>query len=48
MTLEAEDGGTRVLLRHYDLPDDDQRAHHGKGWQLYLERLDVRVGGGDP
>jgi uncharacterized protein YndB with AHSA1/START domain len=48
VTLEAEDEGTRVILRHYDLPDDDQRAHHGEGWRVYLDRLAVRVGGGDP
>lgn len=48
VTLEAEDGGTRVVLRHHDLPDDDQRAHHRAGWELYLGRLGVRVAGSDP
>jgi uncharacterized protein YndB with AHSA1/START domain len=48
VTLEEEDGGTRVVLRHHDLPDDEQRGHHGKGWELYLARLAVRVRGGDP
>jgi uncharacterized protein YndB with AHSA1/START domain len=48
VTLEAEDGGTRVVLRHYDLPDDELRAHHRKGWEMYLARLGVRVLGGDP
>jgi uncharacterized protein YndB with AHSA1/START domain len=48
VTLEEEAGGTRVVLRHHDLPDDEQRDHHGKGWQMYLDRLSVRVSGGDP
>lgn len=48
VTLSAEDGGTRVVLRHYDLPDDQQRDHHGQGWEMYLERLGVVVLGGDP
>jgi len=48
ITLRAEAGGTRVVLRHYGLPDDDQREHHRKGWLLYLGRLDLRVQGGDP
>ncbi len=48
VTLEEEDGGTRVVLRHHDLPDDGQRDHHRKGWEAYLERLRVRVPGGDP
>jgi len=48
VTLEPDDGGTRVTLRHYGLPDDDQRGHHGQGWHLYLDRLQVVVGGRDP
>ncbi len=48
VTLRAEHGGTRVVLRHYGLPDDDQCEHHRKGWLLYLGRLDLRVQGGDP
>jgi len=31
VTLTDEDGGTRVVLRHHDLPDDDQRNHHRMG-----------------
>ena len=30
VTLRAEHGGTRVVLRHYGLPDDDQGEHHRK------------------
>jgi uncharacterized protein YndB with AHSA1/START domain len=48
VTLDAEPGGTRVTLRHHDLPDDGQRDHHSKGWDRYLGRLEVRVRGGDP
>lgn len=48
VTLEKEDGGTRVVLRHHGLPDDEQRVHHNTGWELYLDRLRVRAGGGDP
>ena len=48
VTLVEEDGGTRVVLHHYDLPDDGQREHHGKGWELYLARLGVKATGGDP
>ena len=48
ITLHAEQDGTRVVLRHHDLPDDGQRDHHRKGWELYLGRLELRVRGGDP
>ncbi len=48
ITLHAEDGGTRVVLRHHDLPDHEQRDHHRKGWELYLGRLDLRIRGVDP
>lgn len=48
VTLEEEGEGTRVVLRHYDLPDDQQRDHHYKGWAMYLDRLGIRVVGGDP
>jgi uncharacterized protein YndB with AHSA1/START domain len=48
VTLSAEDGGTRVVLRHHDLPDDEQRRHHRTGWDLYLARLDTVARGGDP
>ena len=48
VTFTEEDGGTRVVLRHHDLPDDEQREHHGMGWQTYLARLCTCVAGGDP
>jgi uncharacterized protein YndB with AHSA1/START domain len=48
VTLDEEDGGTRVILRHHDLPSSEQRDHHRAGWQSYLARLDIIVTGGDP
>ena len=48
VTFQEEDGGTRVVLRHHDLPDHEQTDHHRKGWELYLARLGVCVTGGDP
>ena len=48
VTLEPEAGGTRLVLRHHNLPDDGERRHHTAGWQLYLDRLAVRLAGGDP
>jgi uncharacterized protein YndB with AHSA1/START domain len=48
VTLTEDADGTRVVLRHYDLPTDAQREHHGVGWRGYLERLAVRATGGDP
>jgi uncharacterized protein YndB with AHSA1/START domain/TfoX/Sxy family transcriptional regulator of competence genes len=48
ITFGAEDGGTRVVLRHHDLPSPEQRTHHGAGWQMYLSRLATRATGEDP
>jgi uncharacterized protein YndB with AHSA1/START domain len=48
VTLHPENAGTRLVLRHYDLPDEEQREHHRKGWDLYLSRLNLRIQGGDP
>jgi uncharacterized protein YndB with AHSA1/START domain len=48
VTFEEEDGGTRVVLHHHDLPHDEQTEHHRKGWELYLARLSVRASGADP
>ena len=41
-------GYTRVVLRHHDLPDDEQRSHHRLGWEIYLGRPGVSVLGGNP
>ena len=46
--LIPEGGGTLVRLTHTDLPDENAREQHGKGWEHYLERLDVASLGGDP
>lgn len=46
--LVEERGGTRVVLRHHGLPDNDQRQHHLEGWQLYLNRLSAAAIGNDP
>jgi uncharacterized protein YndB with AHSA1/START domain len=48
VTLAEEDGGTRVVLRHYGLPDEGQRTHHRAGWTTYLQRLVATAQGGDP
>ena len=48
VTLEPEGDGTRVRLRHTDLPDDDARVNHGYGWAHYLARLEVAATGADP
>jgi uncharacterized protein YndB with AHSA1/START domain len=47
ITLHPEGDKTRVRLVHSGLPDDAV-DDHGHGWALYLERLSVRVTGGDP
>jgi uncharacterized protein YndB with AHSA1/START domain len=46
--LTAEDGGTRVVLRHHGLPTSEQRDHHRMGWDMYLGRLNSAVSGVDP
>ncbi len=48
VSLTAEGGGTRVLLRHHDLPDLPMREHHRQGWEMYLGRLATRLLGGEP
>ena len=48
VTLEDEDGGTRLVLRHENLPNPDLRQGHDIAWNTYLPRLAVRAAGGDP
>lgn len=48
ITLEPEADGTRVVLRHHDLPDDEQRQHHTTGWAMYFARLALLITGADP
>lgn len=47
LTLEPDGDGTLVRLRHYGLPEG-AREMHGQGWELYLGRLAIAAGGGDP
>jgi uncharacterized protein YndB with AHSA1/START domain len=48
VTLDAEDGGTRLTLRHDRLPNAELRDAHQVAWETYLPRLVIRVAGGDP
>lgn len=48
VTLAGEDGGTRLTLRHDDLPNSELREAHRIAWNVYLSRLAIRVAGGDP
>ena len=48
VTLEPDGEGTLLRLRHYDLPDEEQRKLHKEGWDHYVDRLVVAAGGGDP
>ncbi|HYT26427.1 MAG TPA: SRPBCC domain-containing protein [Actinomycetota bacterium] len=48
VTLEDADGGTRVTLRHENLPSAELRAGHEVAWDTYLPRLAVVAAGGDP
>jgi uncharacterized protein YndB with AHSA1/START domain len=48
VTLLGEDGGTRLTLRHENLPSDSLREGHDVAWNTYLPRLAVRAAGGDP
>ncbi len=46
--LSPADGGTRVTLRHDDLPNTELRDGHQIAWETYLPRLVVAASGGDP
>ena len=46
--LEGEDGSTRVILRHDNLPSESLREGHDIAWKTYLSRLCVRAAGSDP
>jgi uncharacterized protein YndB with AHSA1/START domain len=37
--LEPESGGTRVRLRHSDLPTENEVEQHTKGWDHFLPLL---------
>jgi uncharacterized protein YndB with AHSA1/START domain len=47
ITLHPEGDKTRVRLVHRGLPEDAVEDH-GRGWAHYLQRLALRVGGGNP
>lgn len=47
ITLEPDGDGTLLRLVHRDLPDELRQAH-ADGWNHYVSRLAVVVGGGDP
>jgi uncharacterized protein YndB with AHSA1/START domain len=46
--LEDEDGGSRLTLRHENLPSPELREAHRVAWNAYLPRLAIRAAGGDP
>jgi uncharacterized protein YndB with AHSA1/START domain len=46
--LHSDGGGTRVTLRHRDLPSTEAAEQHQMGWSHYLDRLAVVAAGGDP
>ena len=48
VTLHDENGGTRLTLRHENLPSEELRAAHDVAWNTYLPRLAVAAAGGDP
>ena len=47
VTLTPTGDGTLVRLVHHGLSDGTQKSHRD-GWQHYLDRLAIRVPGGDP
>src|SRR5258708_19345417 len=46
--LDDEDGGTRLMLRHEDLPTPELRDGHDIAWDAYLPTLATRAARGDP
>jgi uncharacterized protein YndB with AHSA1/START domain len=48
ITLDGEDGGTRLTLRHENLPSPELCEGHQVAWNTYLPRLAIRAAGGDP
>ncbi len=47
VVLNAEGDGTRLVLTHRSVPDDEAPAQR-MGWTHYLPRLAVVAAGGDP
>jgi uncharacterized protein YndB with AHSA1/START domain len=48
VTLQDRGDGTRLTLRHENLPSEELRAAHDVAWSTYLPRLAVAAAGGDP
>jgi len=48
VTLQGCGSGTRLTLRHENLPSEELRAAHEVAWNTYLPRLGVVAAGGDP
>ncbi len=48
VTLTPDRGGTHVRLVHRGLVTAEMRDQHRTGWELYLSRLAIAAGGGDP
>jgi len=48
VTLDDQDGGTRLTLRHDDLPSAELHEGHDIAWNTYLPRLAISSEGGDP
>lgn len=46
--FEKHDAGTRLILKHSGLPNDDSARQHEKGWNSVFNRfLDIFPGNGD-
>lgn len=43
VTLEPQDTGTHLLLRHAGFPDDESSRRHGNAWQQVLNDLDHKI-----
>ena len=48
VTVDNEDGRTRVTLVHHDLPTAELVEGHRVARETYLHRLRIRAAGGDP
>jgi uncharacterized protein YndB with AHSA1/START domain len=48
LTLDPDGEGTLLTLRHSGLPDDESAAVHEEGWVIFIGRLQIAVGGGEP
>ena len=48
VTLDHEDGGTRLTLHHHELATSELVQAHQVAWATYLNRLRIRAAGGDP